>query len=390
MMSRGEYLLKNYGRFEEAFSYGEGATLFSESGKEYIDFASGIGVNSVGYGSKEFAEVICKQASTLIHTSNLYHIKPQEELAEKISKLAGYKLYSFFANSGAEVNEAAIKLARKYGERGEKRRYKVITLEQSFHGRTFGSLSATGQITLQNSFHPMLEGFKYAKDLADVENLIDDETIAVMVELVKGEGGVEALPKDEIQNLAKLLKSKDILLIVDEVQTGIYRTGEFLASNLYGIEPDIVTLAKGLAGGVPIGVMATKIEDGFSAGDHGSTFGGNFLSTTAGMKVLEILENEYRSGRLQERIELFEKRLEEMVNRYPDIFKDITGVGLMRGLVVDSSIDISKIIKSGHKNGLLLLKSGRNILRFLPPLTISEREIREGFTRLENVCKLGL
>jgi len=383
-MERGKYLLKNYGgRFEESFVKGANATLISENGKDYIDFGSGIGVSSVGYGNRELAETISNQVSNLIHTSNLYHIKPQEDLAEKISELSGYDLYSFFANSGAEVNESAIKLARKYGETGDLKRYKVITLANSFHGRTFGSLSATGQTALHKSFTPMLDGFSYVNSVSDIEKAIEPETIAVLIELVKGEGGVEALPKDEIQNLAKVLKEKDVLLIIDEVQTGVYRTGKFLASNFYEIQPDIVTLAKGLAGGVPIGVMATKLKDGFSAGDHGSTFGGNFLSTSSALKVLEILENDFKSGTLEIKIAYFENKLQHLLQKFPKIFKEITGIGFMRGLIVNSEIDVLKIVLAGNREGVLLLKSGKNTLRFLPPLTISNQEIDEGFRRLE-------
>ena len=383
-MERGKYLLKNYGdRFEESFVSGKGATLISETGKDYIDFGSGIGVSSVGYGNEKLGKTISNQVSNLIHTSNLYHIKPQEDLAEKISKLAGYDLYSFFANSGAEVNESAIKIARKYGEKGVLKRYKVITLANSFHGRTFGSLSATGQTELHKSFKPMLEGFSYVNSILDIESAIEPETIAVLIELIKGEGGVEALSKGDIQNLAKLLKERDVLLIVDEVQTGVYRTGQFLASNFYEIEPDIITLAKGLAGGIPIGVMATKLKDGFSAGDHGSTFGGNFISTSSASTVLDILEKDYKSGKLAISIAYFEKKLEETLQKFPNILKEITGIGLMRGLIVDSKIDVLNIVFAGNREGVLLLKSGKNTLRFLPPLTITNSEVDKGFKRLE-------
>jgi acetylornithine aminotransferase len=323
----------------------------------------------------------------VIHVSNLYNIKPQEDLAETISKLAGYDLYSFFANSGAEANEAAIKVARKYGESGEKRRYKIITLDNSFHGRTYGSLSATAQTSLHKSFEPMLDGFNYVSDIHDIESAIDDETVAVMLELVKGEGGVKALPKEAVQHLAEELKKRDILLIVDEVQTGVYRTGEFLASNFYDIQPDIITLAKGLAGGVPIGVMATSLKDGFSSGDHGSTFGGNYLSTASALKVLEILENEHNSGDLKRRVQYFDSKLLELLSDFPQLFTETTGVGLMRGLKVNSDIDVIEIVKSGNRERVLTLKSGNNTLRLLPPLNISTEEIDIGFQRLRQGCQ---
>ena len=303
-----KYLLNNYGkRFQLNFQSGKNSTLLEKSGKKFIDFASGIGVVSVGHGNQEIAEVIADQSKKILHVSNLYNIEPQEKLAEKISKLAGFELFAFFANSGAEANEAAIKLARKFGAG---KRYKIYSLLNSFHGRTLGSLSATGQKKLQEKFLPMVDGFEFFKSVQDIENQIvtsseNDLPVAVILELVQGEGGIQALPKKDVQNLAKTLKSKNILLIIDEVQTGIYRTGEFLTSQIYEIEPDIITLAKGLGGGIPIGAMVTKLKDGFEAGDHGSTFGGNYLSTSVALKVLEILENEYSNGKLALKIEYF-------------------------------------------------------------------------------------
>jgi acetylornithine aminotransferase len=229
----------------------------------------------------------------------------------------------------------------------------------------------------------MLNGFLYAEDISNIENLISEKTVAVMLELVKGEGGVEAQLKSEVQKLAKLLKSKNILLIIDEVQTGVYRTGEFLASQVYEIQPDIITLAKGLGGGVPIGVMATTLKDGFSAGDHGSTFGGNFLSTSSAITVLEILEDLKSSGNLDLKIAYFESKIKFLMQKHSDVFMNITGLGLMRGLIVKSDFDALKIVQAGNNNGVLTLKSGNNTLRFLPPLLISNQEIDIGFNRLD-------
>ena len=240
-------------------------------------------------------EAISNQAKNIIHISNLQVIEPQAKLAQKLVELSGYDMAVFFANSGAEANEGAIKIARKYGEtKFDNKRYKVITLEHSFHGRTITTVKATGQESFHTPhFSPYPDGFSYEKSIEDVYKAIDDETVAVLIELVQGEGGVQPFDKAEIQKLAAHLKEKDILLIVDEVQTGVYRTGEFLASNLYEIEPDIITLAKGLGGGVPIGAVMTKHKDVLSAGDHGSTFGGNYFSTAAGLAVLEILKPMY-------------------------------------------------------------------------------------------------
>ncbi|MCD6190551.1 MAG: aminotransferase class III-fold pyridoxal phosphate-dependent enzyme, partial [Sulfurimonas sp.] len=277
-----KYVLSTYGRQTIEFVSGKNATLTDANSKEYIDFTSGIGVVSVGHANERVNAAICEQISNITHISNLYHIAPQANAAQKIVEASGYDMQCFFGNSGAEANEGAIKIARKYGEiNGEVKRYKIITLQHSFHGRTITTVKATGQESMHNYFGPFPDGFVYAETMNDIEALLDDHTCAVMIELVQGEGGVQPQDRDEVQALEKLLKSRGVLLIVDEVQTGVYRTGEFTASQVYEIEPDIITLAKGLGGGVPIGVVMTSLKDVLSAGDHGSTFGGNYLSTTA-------------------------------------------------------------------------------------------------------------
>jgi acetylornithine/N-succinyldiaminopimelate aminotransferase len=379
-----KYVLQTYARDYTNFTHGVGSTLCDESGKDYIDFASGIGVNSIGHGNEKLANAICEQAKKIIHISNLQVIEPQAKLAQKIASLYSDEVGVFFSNSGAEANEGAIKLARKYGEVNfPKKRYKIITLENSFHGRTLATVKATGQDSFHPScFAPYIDGFSYAKTLKDVENVVDDETVAVMIELIKGEGGVAALSKDEVTQLAKFLKEKGILLIVDEVQSGVFRSGEFLASQVYGIKPDIITLAKGLAGGVPIGAIITPHKDIFVAGDHGSTFGGNYLSTTAGNTALEILEDIKQSGQLDETIAYFEEKLQNILKENSDKFEAVTGLGLMRGLKAKSSDIQVKTIKQSLKEGLIVLKSGNNTVRFLPSLTITKDEIDEGFARL--------
>jgi len=379
-----KYIIPTYGRNYTNFVSAKNATIKDDAGKDYIDFTSGIGVVSVGHANEKVSKAICDQVSNITHISNLYVIEPQVKCAERIVKQSGYDMQCFFANSGAEANEGAIKIARKYGEvEGEPKRYKIITLDQSFHGRTITALKATGQEAMHNYFGPFPDGFAYAKDIDAIEGMLDDHTVAVMIELVQGEGGVQPLDKAKVQALAKRLKDKDILLIVDEVQTGVYRTGEFLASNLYEIEPDIVTLAKGLGGGVPIGVVMTSKKDVLRAGDHGSTFGGNYLSTAAANAVLDILEEEKNSGALDRVFIKFETHLDEIFHKYPKLFTQSVGFGLMRGLRVKDSDTLASIIKSAHTSGLLVLKAGRNTLRFLPPLTISDEEIVEGFKRLD-------
>jgi len=314
-------------------------------------------------------------------------IEPQAKLAQKIVELSGYDMGVFFANSGAEANEGAIKIARKYGEtKFDNKRYKVITLEHSFHGRTITTVKATGQESFHTPhFSPYPDGFSYEENIEAVYKAIDDETVAVLIELVQGEGGVQPFDKSEIQALAKHLKKEGILLIVDEVQTGVYRTGEFLASNLYEIEPDIITLAKGLGGGVPIGAVMTRHKDILSAGDHGSTFGGNYLSTAAGLAVLDVLKPMYDDGLLDETLLYFSEKLKEIALKYKNLFEKEVGLGLMRGLRAKSAEIQGNVIQNSMHEGLVVLKAGRNTVRFLPSITITKAEIDEGFVRFEKV-----
>lgn len=387
-----KYVLQTYERNYVNFKKGVNATLFDDKNRDFIDFTSGIGVVSVGHGNKELAETIGEQASNLIHTSNLFAIEPQALLAKKIAEISGYDVATFFANSGAEANEGAIKIARKYGrEKFKKTRYKVITLEHSFHGRTITTVKATGQEKFHNpNFSPYPDGFSYDSTIDDIYNSIDDETVAVMIELVQGEGGVQPFSKKAIQELSKFLKENNILFIVDEVQTGVYRTGEFLASNLYGIKPDIITLAKGLGGGVPIGAVLTTHKDIFTYGDHGSTFGGNYLCTASANKVLDILKEKKNSGLLNETIKYFENNLNIFYENHKNIFISSVGLGLMRGLRVKDTDTLNEIIKKAFENGVLVLKAGKNTLRMLPPLTITKEEITLGFKRLEDaICKIS-
>ena len=380
-----QYVLQTYARNYTNFVKGVGSTLYDENGKDYIDFASGIGVTSVGHGNEVLVKAIFDQVSNIIHISNLQVIEPQAKLAQKIVELSGYDMGIFFANSGAEANEGAIKIARKYGEtKFDKKRYKVITLEHSFHGRTITTVKATGQESFHTPhFSPYPDGFSYVKSIEAVYDAIDAETVAVLIELVQGEGGVQPFEKEEVQKLARHLKSKEILLIVDEVQTGVYRTGEFLASNLYEIEPDIITLAKGLGGGVPIGAVMTKHKEVLVAGDHGSTFGGNYLSTAAGLAVLEVLAPLYDSGAIDETLLYFSDKLKEIVAKYDNLFEKEVGLGLMRGLRAKSAEVQGSIIAKSMDEGLVVLKAGRNTVRFLPSITISKNEIDEGFKRFE-------
>ena len=383
-----DFVLHTYGRNYTHFVRGSGAKLFDDSGRDYIDFGAGIAVCSVGHGNERLANAICKQARELIHTSNLYLIEPQAKLARELVLQSGYDMRVFFANSGAEANEGAIKIARKFGEvDGEVKRYQIITLDSSFHGRTISTLKATAQSKMHHYFGPFPDGFVYAKDIQDIPNKISDVTCAVLLELVQGEGGITPFDRSEIQALAKLLKEKNILLMIDEVQTGIYRSGELFASQCYEITPDVITTAKGLAGGVPIGAVMTRLKDIFAPGDHGSTFGGNFLSTRAALEVLEILKEEKQSGRLDKTILYFSQKLQALQKSYPEIFIEEIGLGLMRGLRVRDLDTLTHFLQKAYENGVLVLKSGKNTARFLPSLTITKEEIDEGFNRIETALK---
>ena len=380
-----KYVLPTYARADVEFVSGNNARLTDANGKNYIDFTSGIGVVSVGHANKRVNAVITSQIENITHTSNLYNIAPQAKAAQKIVEASGYDMQCFFGNSGAEANEGAIKIARKYGEiNGEVKKYKIITLQHSFHGRTITTVKATGQESMHNYFGPFPDGFVYADNIGQIESLLDNHTCAVMIELVQGEGGVQPQDKKAVQDLEKLLKSRGILLIVDEVQTGGYRTGEFLACGVYGISPDIITLAKGIGGGVPIGVVMTSLKDVFCAGDHGSTFGGNYLSTAATCEVMDILKEHKESGELEKTINYFNEKLEEFYKNHKELFTQKVGIGLMCGLRVVDADSLSKIITNAKENGVMVLKAGKNTLRFLPPLTITKEEIDEGFKLIES------
>ena len=379
-------LMNNYSRADVGFIKGKGAVLWDKNGKDYIDFASGIGVCDLGHSHKGVAKVIAKQAKTLLHTSNLYNIAPQAKLANKISNLLGGGYELFFANSGAEANECAIKLARKFGF-SKGRKSEIISLKNSFHGRTIATLAMTGQ----DRFHPdefgaYPDGFKFYDSIDEIITNLNENTAAVIIELVQGEGGINPLDKDKVQNLAKILNQKDILLITDEVQCGVYRTGEFVTSKLYDITPDIITFAKGLGNGVPISACATR-KSIFLPGDHGSTFGGGFLVTAVSEYVLDKLDELKNSGKLDKIIAKFEKKIDKLIEENSDIFLKRVGIGLMQGVVLKDPNLLSQIVSKALENKVLVLRSGDRTLRFLPPLNLSKKEMKEGFTRLKKAIR---
>lgn len=387
-MVKTNYLLPLYNRLDISFVKGKKSILYDKKGKDYVDFSSGIGVNSLGYCNKKVIKTIKKQANKILHTSNIYNIKPQEKCAKKIVALSTYDMQCFFCNSGAEANESAIKLARKYGNIAfDKTKYKIITIRNSFHGRTITTLKATAQEDKHKYFGPYPDGFVYANNINEAISLIDEDTVAVMIELIQGEGGVFMQDKAQVQKLSKILKKNKLLLIVDEVQTGVFRSGNFLMSQHYGITPNIITLAKGLATGIPIGVMMTNLKNIFAKGDHGSTFGGNHFSTTVSNTVLNILEQYKNSGKLESNIKYFNKYIDYLIKKYPSLFLSKTGFGLMLGIILKEKVSLDEIIKLSLKYRILVLKSGTNILRFLPPLNISKKEIKIGFKRFEKIVR---
>lgn len=375
------YVLHTYGRFPLALEKGENATCWDFEGKKYIDFTSGIGVNSFGFADPVWAAAVAKQASTLQHASNLYYTEPCAQLAKKLCEKSGMKKV-FFANSGAEANEGAIKTARKYSFlKYGKGRSTILPLVNSFHGRTVTTLAATGQDVFHNYFFPFTEGFTFAKanDIADLEEKLTPDVCAVMMELVQGEGGVIALDKDYVKRVERLCREKDVLLLIDEVQTGVGRTGTFYAYQQYGIKPDVVTSAKGIGGGLPLAAVlfSDTTETVLTAGDHATTFGGNPVACAGGNTVLDRMDEAFFK-------EVREKAayMREKLSKMPHV-TDVSGLGLMIGVSLDEPAAKDVVLK-GIENGIILLTAKKKI-RLLPPLTIRYDEIDEGLGKLEYV-----
>ena len=372
------FLFQNYNRASIEFVKAEGNYLMDSEGRAYLDFSSGIGVTNLGFHPQVQAALL-RQAEQIWHSPNLYLSSLQEKVAEEL--VDGYDYLAFFCNSGAEANEAAIKLARKAsGKQG------IISFQQSFHGRTFGAMAATGQEKIKTGFGDGLSHFSYAiyNDLASVKALVNSDTAAVMLELVQGESGV--LPADEqfVQDLADFCRQNKILLVVDEVQTGMGRTGKLYSFEHYDIVPDIVTLAKGLANGVPVGAMLGKKElaSAFNYGSHGSTFGGNRLAMAAALETLRQLKTPGFMEEVQEKSRLLVGELQTALQGNPRILA-IRGLGLMIG--IETSSNLSVLVEKAREEGLIVLTAGTNVIRLLPPLTLSEEEIQRGVGTLKEV-----
>ncbi len=387
-----KYVLNVFNPLPIAFTHGKGVWLYGADGKQYMDMIGGIAVNSLGHNNKELTKAISDQASKLIHCCNYYMIPGRSELAFKLcSKSFADK--AFFCNSGAEANEAAIKIARGYFYyKGHPEKNEIITANMSFHGRTLGTIAATGQEKFRTPFKPDLPGFKYVdyNDIAAVEAAIDDKTCAVMLELVQGESGVHPAGKNYIKQLKKLCVERGILLIFDEVQTGIGRTGRLFCYENYDVVPDIMTLAKGLAGGVPIGAMlcTDEVATGMKPGDHGSTFGGNPLACAAANCVLDQLNDSGKAILANVNLVsafLFDK-LNELKEKYGKIV-DIRGEGLLIGIEFDESIQAAGMKMRLMQEGFLVSAIGTSTIRIAPPLIISQREAAMFVTALGKILK---
>ncbi len=371
------YVMQTYGRFPVAVDHGKGAILWDVEGKEYIDFASGIGVNSVGYANEKWQAAIQNQAARLGHISNLFYSEPYILLAQRLCQRSGMSA-AFFANGGGEANEGMIKLARKYSfDKYGKGRGTILTLNRSFHGRTITTLAATGQEVFHNYFFPFTEGFRYAdaNDMGSLEEVAGHDVCAVMVELVQGEGGVLPLERDFVQKVAELCSQRDWLLLVDEVQTGIGRTGSLFCFQQYGIQPDVVSFAKGIAGGLPMsGILANeKCRGVFTPGTHATTFGGNPVAAAAALAVQDILTDELLE-QVKEKGAYLRRSIEEM--GLPCLGKT-RGMGLMVGVEVAGEQSNAQLAARLVEAGLLVLTAGPG-LRLLPPLVITKDEMDRG------------
>ena len=372
------YLFENYKRAPIEFVKAAGSYLIDSEGETYLDFSSGIGVTNLGF-QPQVQQALIQQAGRIWHSPNLYLSSLQEQVAQELA--GSYDYLAFFCNSGAEANEAAIKLARKAtGKQG------IITFQQSFHGRTFGAMAATGQDKIKEGFGDGVPHFSYAvyNDLASVEKLVNQDTAAVMLELVQGESGVRPAEVTFVKNLADFCQREGILLIVDEVQTGMGRTGQLYSFEHYGIIPDIVTLAKGLANGLPAGALLGKssLAPAFGPGSHGSTFGGNKLAMAAALETLHIMKEAGFLEEVRSKSDILLEQLQLAFQNHPKI-SAVRGLGMMIG--IETSDSLSKIVEAARQKGLIILTAGENVIRLLPPLTISREEIQQGIAILKEV-----
>ncbi|HIR27192.1 MAG TPA: aspartate aminotransferase family protein [Candidatus Choladousia intestinigallinarum] len=381
-----QVLLHTYNRFPVVLEKGRGVWLEDVEGKEYLDFGAGIGVCALGYGEPEYQEALQNQISKILHTSNLYYSVPLAKAAEKLIKASGMSRV-FFTNSGAEAIEGAIKAARKYAFlRDGRTGHEIIAMEHSFHGRSIGALSVTGNDHYQEPFRPLMGGVRFASfnDLESVKAQVTENTCAIILETVQGEGGIFPAKPEFLEGIKKICQEKDILLILDEIQCGMGRTGSWFAWQQYGVKPDIMTCAKALGCGVPVGAFVLNEKAACASlvpGDHGTTYGGNPLACAAVSAVFDIFEKQGILSHVKDTAPYLEQKLEELIEKY-DFLKERRGMGLMQGVEVEGRL-VGDILRKALDNGLIVLSAGGNVLRFLPPLVISKEDVDEMVRRLE-------
>ena len=383
-----KYYMNTFGdRLPVCFVKGEGLKLFAENGKVYYDFLGGIAVNALGHGHKDFIAALKNQLDKVIHTSSLYYIENQAKLAQKLVENTCAER-AFFANSGAEANEGAFKLAKIYYYKKGIDKTEIISLDHSFHGRTLATVAATGQPKYQKPYKPLTPGFIQVEpnNFEAIENAVTDKTAAIMIELIQGESGVHPMDREYVQKIRKLCDKRDILLIVDEVQTGMGRTGYLFAHQLYGVEPDIFTSAKALGGGIPIGAVCAgkKVANAFEPGDHGTTFGGNPFATAAGLKVFDIFEKENLVENAKEVGAYFKERLNELKDNSDGKITDVRGEGLLIGIQLKDEI-AKDTFKKLFGKGFLTSLCGGNTIRIAPPLILTKNEADLFVTALKEV-----
>nr|WP_301288761.1 MULTISPECIES: aspartate aminotransferase family protein [Methylorubrum] len=378
-------MLPTYARAPIAFERGEGAWLVAEDGDRYLDFGAGIAVNALGHAHPHLVEALTAQAQKLWHTSNLFQIPQGERLGQRLVD-ATFADVAFFANSGAEANEAAIKMARKYhAAGGHPERYRIVTFEGAFHGRTLATIAAGGQQKYIEGFGPKVEGFDQVPvgDLAALEAVIGPETAALMIEPIQGEGGLRVIASETLRRLRALCEAHGLLLIMDEVQTGVGRTGKFFAHEWSGVTPDIMSAAKGIGGGFPLGVCLATAEAarGMTAGTHGTTFGGNPLAMAVGNAVLDVVLGDGFLAHVERIDLLLTQKLAGLIDRHPHVFAELRGQGLMRGLKLN--LPNTEFTAAARARHLLVIPAGDNVVRLLPPLIVGETEVDEAVARLE-------
>ncbi|MCI6468079.1 MAG: aspartate aminotransferase family protein [Faecalicatena sp.] len=379
-----ENLLHVYNRFPIAIERGEGMYVYDTEGKKYLDFAAGIGVTGLGYHNQELNDALKEQIDKICHISNLYYHENCGEAAKELNRICGMDRI-FFTNSGSEANEGALKAARRYAYTKQNGRYEYIAMENSFHGRSFGSVSVTGHDSYREPFEPVVPGVHFAKfnDLDSVKALVSDKTCAIILEPLQGEGGINLASQDFMEGIRKICDENDILMICDEVQCGMGRTGNYFAWQGFGVKPDIITMAKAIGNGIPVGAFAMTEEVArysLRAGDHGATYGGNPLACTAVKKVIEIFEHDHIVDHVNQVAPYLEQRLEELVKEL-DCAVRRKGTGLMQG--VEFNIPVGEIIQKAIAEGLLVIQAQGNVIRLLPPLIMEEKHVDEMIKRLK-------